>query len=101
MNRWLFGSIVLTVLAAASSAVVYAHREAWLPEKIPTHWGAGGRPDAWTTRDGVCIHLTLLPATMAGMILLFAALPWLSPKQFSIEPFRSPYDYISALVDFL
>jgi uncharacterized membrane protein len=101
MNRWLLVSIVLTVLAAAASAVVYGNREAWLPEQIPTHWGAGGKPDAWTTRDGVWVHLALLPATMAGMLLLFAALPWLSPKQFSIEPFRSTYDYISALVIFL
>jgi uncharacterized membrane protein len=101
MNRWLLGSIVLTVLAGASSAVVYANREAWLPEVIPTHWNAKGVADAWTSRDGVWIHLIIVPGMMVGMLLLTLALPWLSPKKFSIEAFRSTYDYIMALVIFL
>jgi len=101
MNRWLLGSIVLTVLAGVSSAVVYANREAWLPEKIPTHWGASGEPDAWTTRDRVWVHLALTPGLMAAMLLMTVSLPWLSPAKFSIESFRSTYDYIMGLVMFL
>ncbi len=101
MNRWLLGSIVLTVLAGGASALVYANRETWLPEKIPTHWGLEGEADAWTSRDGVWIHLALIPGVMVGMLLLTLALPWLSPRKFSIESFRSTYDYIMALVIFL
>ena len=101
MNRWLFGSIVLTVLAGASSAVVYANRETWLPDKIPTHWDIKGDADAWVSREGVWVHLVIIPGTMVGMLLLGMALPWLSPRKFSIESFRSTYDYIMALVIFL
>ena len=101
MNRWLLNSILLTVLAASASAVVYANRETWLPEEIPTHWDAKGEADAWTTRDGVWIHLAIMPSTMAVMILLLRALPWLSPKKFSLDSFRATYDYISALLIFL
>jgi uncharacterized membrane protein len=101
MNRWLLGSIVLTVLAATASAVVYVNRDAWLPEKIPTHWNGKGEADAWTTRDGVWVHLAIMPGTMAGMLLLLRALPWLSPKKFSLDSFRATYEYISALVIFL
>ena len=100
MNRWLLGSIVLTVLSGAASAVVYANREAWLPEKVPTHWNAKGEVDAWTPRDAVLPYLAV-PAGMAGMLLLTLALPWLSPRKFSIESFRSTYDYIMALAVFL
>lgn len=101
MNRWFLSSIVLTVLAAGASAVVYANREAWLPERIPTHWNAAGDPDAFTSRDGVGGHLMIGPATMTGMLLLTVALPWLSPRSFSIDTFRATYNHIMALLVFL
>ena len=34
---------------------------------------------------------------MAGIILLFAALPWLSPKRFEVDTFKSTYLYIMLL----
>ena len=101
MNRWLLASIVLTILAGLSSVVVHANREAWLPEKIPTHWDIKGEADAWTTRDGVWVHLAIVPGSMVGMLLLMLALPWLSPRKFSIDSFRATYDYIMAVVMFL
>ena len=98
MNRWLLGSIVLVVLAATVSAVVYVNRESWLPEKIPTHWDGKGEADGWTTRERVWVQLTIVPGTMVGMLLLMRALPWMSPKPFSMESFRATYEYISAVV---
>jgi len=38
------------------------------------------------------------PALMAAMMLLFAALPWLSPKRFEVDTFRSTYLYIMVLL---
>jgi uncharacterized membrane protein len=35
---------------------------------------------------------------MALFCLLTPLLPWLSPKQFSVEPFRKVYDYVMGLV---
>jgi uncharacterized membrane protein len=101
MNRWLLISIVLTLLAAVSAVVVYVNREAWLPEKVPTHWGVRGEPDAFVERDAILPMLLILPGMMAFMVLLSLALPWLSPKQFSIETFRGTYNYLMALLVFL
>jgi uncharacterized membrane protein len=38
--------------------------------------------------------LVLAPGMMLGMMGLMAALPWLSPRRFEVEPFRSTYLYI-------
>jgi uncharacterized membrane protein len=39
-----------------------------------------------------------MPAAMAVIALLFAALPWLSPRRFEVDTFRSTYLYIMLLV---
>jgi uncharacterized membrane protein len=35
---------------------------------------------------------------MLGIILLFSALPWLSPKKFEVDSFRSTYLYIMVMI---
>lgn len=98
MNRWLLFSIILTLLAVVASLVVWVNRETWLPPQVPTHWGVSGQPDAFTPRENLLPHLLLLPGSMAGMLVLFLILPWLSPLRYKIEPFRPTYDYIMGLV---
>jgi uncharacterized membrane protein len=79
--------IVATVIATAA---VYSD----LPDQIPTHWnirgeidGYGGKPSAF-----------LLPGVMAGIVLLFAALPWLSPRKFEVDTFRPTYLYMMIVI---
>ncbi len=98
MRTWVILSVVLTALALASSLVVYAHRDDWLPEQVPTHWNAAGVPDAFTPRDQMLPTLLLVPGLILGMAVLGLLLPWLSPLKFKIEPFRPTYDYIMGLV---
>ena len=64
---------VTTVLAAA--AVVIA--AGLLPERVPTHFGAGGDADDWSSRTEAVTFLALLTLGMAG---LFAALAWWMPR---------------------
>lgn len=66
-----------------------------LPDRIPTHWNWKGEVDGWSSRS---FGTFFLPGMSAGMFLLFLALPWLSPKGFQIEPFRSTYNLIVVLV---
>ena len=66
-----------------------------LPDRIPTHWNWKGEVDGWSSRS---FGTFFLPGMLAGMFLLFLALPWLSPKGFKIEPFRSTYNLIVVLV---
>jgi uncharacterized membrane protein len=82
-------SILVIVLSVAASAWFYAK----LPDQIPTHWNIRGEIDGhggkWT--------LFVFPAMMAGMLVVFAFLPVLSPKPFEVDSFRSTYLYIMLL----
>lgn len=52
-----------------------------LPDRIPTHFGAGGVPDAWMTRGG---YLRFMLALAVGLPLVMAGavgwLPRLAPR---------------------
>jgi uncharacterized membrane protein len=98
MNRWLLISIAATVLAAAAGATLYLEREAVLPAQTPTHWGADGKPDAYTSRDSMLPIFLLVPGMMAAFVGLTLVLPWLSPKQFTVDEFRGTYNYAMGLV---
>src|SRR5437879_4475063 len=81
-TSWLICT-VLVAAAFAASGVVYANRDAWLPENVPVHWGINFQPDNWTTRDQIFWYLMAPPL---GMLVLALLLPllifWLSPKGF-------------------
>ncbi len=98
MNRWLTLSLVLAFVALGGSLYLYGfHRNAW-PEQVPTHWGIDGTPDAFASRDNLLLWIGV-PLAMFGWVGLTLLLPWLSPKQFAIEPFRSTYDYAMSLIN--
>ena len=65
-----------------------------LPNQIPLHWNFSGRVDRYGSRE----NLFLMPGIMVVVVLLFAALPWLSPRRFEVNAFRSTYLYIMLLV---
>jgi uncharacterized membrane protein len=98
MRRWLLFSALLLALAVAASLLVWANRSTWLPEKVPTHWGPSGDPDAWVARDHMLPHLLLMPGVMVLVLAMWMVLPWLSPVRYKIEPFRPTYDYIMGLL---
>lgn len=65
-----------------------------LPSQIPVHWNFSGGVDRYGSRENVF----LMPGIMVVIVLLFAALPWLSPKRFEVNAFRSTSLYIMALI---
>ncbi|MGI8979389.1 MAG: SdpI family protein [Pirellulaceae bacterium] len=79
-------SLVLTAMALIATLIVYPQ----LPEKIPIHWNVNGQVDGFGEKPWVW----LTPGIQVGLLLLFWAIPWLSPKQFEIDSFRSTYWYI-------
>jgi uncharacterized membrane protein len=98
MRRWLVISLVLTAAALATGLVAWGGAFGPLPDPFPTHWDVNGKPDAWVPAERALPFLLLPSGVMALMILLGLVLPWLSPKQFEVEPFRSTYDYILLLM---
>lgn len=87
--HWIIASAI-TALAIGFTLAVYPS----LPEKIPTHWNASGDIDGWGSRPWAF----LTPAIMVAMLGLLWVIPWLSPKHFEIDSFRSTYAFIVMLV---
>jgi uncharacterized membrane protein len=84
--------LIAALLIAATlivTLVVYPD----LPSRIPMHWNWRGEVD----RYGDKLEIFLMPAAMAVIALLFAALPWLSPRRFEVDTFRTTYLYIMIL----
>src|SRR5262245_42287959 len=98
MTRWVFVSIALTFVAVAASLYVWGFHYDALPEKVPVHWNIAGEADGWMDKQNVLGVFLLVPAVMAGMVLLTLVLPWLSPRNFSLDRFRPTYGYIMAVM---
>lgn len=79
-NRGETLALALVVAAFLASAVLYPR----LPETIPTHWNMSGEADGFAHKP---FGPFVLPAVMAGLLLLFHALPAISPKGFGFERF--------------
>ena len=99
MTRWLWLSIALTVAAFAGSLYVWEFHFEQLPAMVPTHWDIHGKPDQEMPRDqAFWLNFLLVPAMMAGMVVLTLVLPWLSPRKFGLDTWRNTYQYIMALI---
>lgn len=70
-----------------ATAIAYPY----MPELVPMHWNVHGNVDRWGTKSTL---FTFDPGVMAGVVVLFSMLPWLSPKRFEIDSFRSTYLYM-------
>lgn len=84
---YLWLSIALVVLAFAASIALYPR----LPDTIPTHWNIRGEVDGHGAKHWAVF---LMPITMAAFLTFFWLLPWMSPKDFEIEPFASTFRFI-------
>lgn len=82
-------ALIAAVLAATAVAYPY------LPNIIPMHWDAHGNVNGWGAKWTL---LVIDPGGMVGILLIFSALPWLSPKHFEVDSFRSTYLYIMVVV---
>ena len=66
-----------------------------LPEIVPIHWNALGKPDGYGSKNTL---LWMMPGILIVLYLLMLALPKLSPKKFEIDTFRTVYDDIVLVV---
>ena len=87
---WIIAGL-LTLAAWALAAWLYTS----LPQRVPIHWNIEGKVDGWGDKSWATF---LMPGIMIGMLMLFAFLPALSPKQFEVDSFRSTYLYIMVLI---
>ena len=81
----------LLVLAAFAIAAWFYPR---LPNPVPTHWNAAGGINGYMPKPwGVFI----MPLTMAGIWLVLAVLPRISPRGFGLRSFEAVYGLIQII----
>ena len=91
MSRSLWMSIAVIAAVIVTTLAMYGS----LPEKMPTHWNINGEVDGWSSKAS---GVSIMPVAMIVLFLVFLALPMLSPRQFTVESFRSTYDFITFCV---
>jgi len=90
-RKYFIISFALVVTCLLVTAILYPH----MPNRIPTHWNGHGQVDGYGAKWTLFI---VDPGIMLGIMGLMAALPWLSPRHFEVEPFRSTYLYIMVVI---
>jgi uncharacterized membrane protein len=88
LNQRYYGGVAAVILATLA-ATVMAYPD--LPAVVPIHWDAHGHVNGWGPKWTLFL---LGPGLMSIMVLMFSALPWLSPKKFEVDSFRATYLYI-------
>lgn len=72
--------LVLAAAAGLLSLALFGH----LPDPTPMHFDGAGNANGW---GSPLLAASLMPAVMLGVALLFRALPAMSPRSHSLEPF--------------
>lgn len=80
---YLFGMLLAAAVLVAT-VVAYPY----LPSSVATHWNMHNQPNGYSPKWALFL---IGPGFMAGMMLLMYFLPWLSPKNFEVDGFRSTY----------
>jgi uncharacterized membrane protein len=71
------------------SVVVSIYFYPQIPEKMASHWNAKGEVDGYMSKFW---GLFMMPSMLAGIGLLFFAIPRIDPLKANIEKFRKYYD---------
>ncbi|MHB8404865.1 MAG: SdpI family protein [Gammaproteobacteria bacterium] len=82
----------LLVLAAFAIAVWFYPQ---LPDPVPTHWNSAGQIDGYLPKPW---GVFMLPLTMAGIWIVLAVLPRISPKGYRLDIFQSVYGLIQLVL---
>jgi uncharacterized membrane protein len=83
-RKYYLMGLLLTSAVALATVVAYPH----LPERIVTHWNFHNQPNGYSAK---WVLFLLGPGAMTAVMLFMKALPWLSPKNFEVDSFRTTY----------
>jgi uncharacterized membrane protein len=93
-RKYFLIQLLLIVAAVVAVAVAFPH----LPNTIAMHhWKSHSQHDRYISKWKFFLKYPG-PPVMAGTMLFTYLVPWLSPKQFSVDSFRSTYLQIMTLV---
>jgi uncharacterized membrane protein len=89
-NYFLAGFALLAVMLVVT-AILFSR----MPQFVPTHWNVHGVVDGYSHKWTLFVSI---PIGILAIMGLFAVLPWLSPKRFEVDTFRSTYLYIMVVI---
>ncbi|HTZ97500.1 MAG TPA: SdpI family protein [Terriglobales bacterium] len=90
-NKYYLVCVLLILAALLATVAVYPQ----LPERVATHWGIDNRPNGYSPKWALFL---IGPGLMMLLLVLFRFLPWLSPKQWEVDSFRSTYLQVMLIV---
>jgi uncharacterized membrane protein len=90
-QRYYLGAAAVILATLAGTLVAYPS----LPNLVPIHWDAHGHVNGWGPKWSLFVYG---PGLMLFIVLMFSALPWLSPKKFEVDSFRATYLYIMIVI---
>lgn len=85
MQRRTIVGAAIVALSVVVSLVAFPR----LPETIAVHWNVSNEPDGTMSKT---LGLAVLPATSAGLLLMFEVIPRIDPLGENIQSFRKQYD---------
>lgn len=86
MNRKITLFLILIIVLAAAGVSLLAYPK--LPDRMASHWGAGGQVDGWMDKS---ICLWIMPAIMIFQTVLFFGILLIDPLRKNIDKFFSYY----------
>jgi uncharacterized membrane protein len=86
-RRYYLGAAAVILATLAGTSVAYPQ----LPNIVPIHWDIQGHVNGWGPKWSLFLYG---PSLMVFIVLMFSALPWLSPRKFEVDSFRATYLYI-------
>ena len=90
-QKYYLGAAAVILATLIGTMVAYPS----LPGTVPIHWDAQGHVNGWGPKWSLFLYG---PGMMLLMVLMFSALPWLSPKKFEVDSFRATYLYIMIVI---
>jgi uncharacterized membrane protein len=83
-RKYYLVGMFLTAAVLVATVIAYPR----LPSSLATHWNLHNQPNGYSPKWTLFL---VGPGLMAFMMLLMYVLPWLSPKNFEVDSFRSTY----------
>jgi uncharacterized membrane protein len=83
-RKYYLVGMFLTAAVLVATVIAYPR----LPSSLATHWNLHNQPNGYGPKWTLFL---VGPGLMAFMMLLMYVLPWLSPKNFEVDSFRSTY----------
>jgi uncharacterized membrane protein len=84
-------SPVFVVLSFALAAALYSR----LPQTVPVHWDAHGRPNGFMSKP---LGVFILPIVTLGTYLLLTVLPRISPRGYDIDRFARVFEVLKVAI---